>query len=66
MSDPAKNINIAHHYGGIIYHPFSSHGVVLPFVSLMTEIQVLIQLQWDTLKFFCSPFKKPIMVHEDN
>ena len=39
---------------------------VLPFVSLMKEIEFVLKLQGDTLTIMCSIFKNPITFHEDN
>ena len=42
---------------------------VLPFVSLMKEIELVIKLQGDALTVLCSLFKilvAPVTVYEDN
>ena len=39
---------------------------VLTFVSLMKEIELVLELQQDTLKVFGSLFRNPRMVHKYN
>ena len=39
---------------------------VLPFVSIMKEIDFVIKLQADTPTVLCSIFKNPVTVYEDN
>ena len=38
----------------------------LPFVSLMKEIEFVLEIQGDTPKVLCSPFENPVTVYEDN
>ena len=39
---------------------------VLPFVSLMKEIEFVLKLQRDTLTVLCSLFENPFTVYKDN
>ena len=39
---------------------------VLPFISLMKEIEFVLELQGDTLKVLCSLFENTVTVHKYN
>ena len=39
---------------------------VLPFLSLMKEIEFVLKLQGDTPTVLCSLFKNPVTVYKEN
>ena len=41
-------------------------GDVLPFVSLMKEIEFVLELQGDTPKVLCSIFENPVKFYKNN
>ena len=66
MGELDTNRNIAHYYGGRINFSISIDEGRLTFLSLMKNIEFVLNLQGDTMMALCNIFEIPVTVHEDN
>ena len=66
MGEPAPDKNSAHYNGGRIHFSLSRDEGVLPFVSIMEEIEFVLNLQGEIPTVLCSLIENPVTVHKYN